>query len=49
MIPTLIASFFGMNVPNFMESSKLAFTGIFAVAILITVSTVLLFRRKKWM
>jgi magnesium transporter len=49
MIPTLIASFFGMNVPNFMESSKFAFAGILVVSTLITVTAVLLFRRKKWM
>jgi len=49
MIPTMFASFFGMNVPNFMESSKFAFAGIVAAAILITVASVLLFRRKKWM
>jgi magnesium transporter len=49
MIPTMFASFFGMNVPNFMESSKFAFIGIVTIAILITVSSVLLFRRKKWM
>ena len=49
MIPTMFASFFGMNVPNFMESSKFAFIGIVVIAILITVLSVLLFRRKKWM
>jgi magnesium transporter len=49
MIPTLIASFFGMNVPNFMESSRFAFGGILVVSTLITATAVLLFRRKKWM
>ncbi len=49
MIPTMFASFFGMNVPNFMESSKFAFAGIFIISILVTVLSVLLFRRKKWM
>jgi magnesium transporter len=49
MIPTMFASFFGMNVPNFMESSKLAFVGIVLISVLITVTVVLLFRRKKWM
>jgi len=49
MIPTLIASFFGMNVPNFMESSKLAFAGILLASILLTAVGVILFRRKKWM
>jgi magnesium transporter len=49
MIPTMFASFFGMNVPNFMESSKLAFIGIVVISVLITITVVLLFRRKKWM
>jgi len=49
MIPTLIASFFGMNVPNFMETNKLAFAGIFISSALLTVMGVLLFKRKKWM
>jgi magnesium transporter len=49
MIPTMFASFFGMNVPNFMESSKLAFAGIVLISVLVTVTVVLLFRRKKWM
>lgn len=49
MIPTLIASFFGMNVPNFLESSYLAFAGILVVSVLLTAIGVMLFRRKKWM
>ena len=49
MIPTLIASFFGMNVPNFMETNKLAFAGILISSTLLTVMGVLLFKRKKWM
>lgn len=49
MIPTLIASFFGMNVPNFMETNKLAFAGILVSSVLLTVMGVVLFRRKKWM
>jgi magnesium transporter len=49
MIPTLIASFFGMNVPNFLESSYLAFAGILIVSVLLTTLGVMLFRRKKWM
>ena len=49
MIPTLIASFFGMNVPNFMETNKLAFAGILMTSVLLTVTGVLLFKRKKWM
>ena len=36
MVPTLVASFYGMNVPNGMESSKLAFIGIVIVTGAIT-------------
>ena len=51
MIPTLIASFFGMNVeiPNFMTSGKFVFIGIILLSALITITSVLWFRRKKWM
>jgi magnesium transporter len=49
MIPTLIASFFGMNVPNFMETNTMAFAGILISSVLLTVMGVLLFKRKKWM
>jgi magnesium transporter len=51
MIPTLIASFFGMNVdiPEFLTSGKVVFIGIIVASALITVISVLWFRRKKWM
>ena len=49
MIPTLIASFFGMNVPNFMENSHYAFAGILVVSVLLSIVGVILFRKKKWM
>lgn len=49
MIPTLIASFFGMNVPIALGSNKYAFPGIILVSIILSVVGVLLFKRKKWM
>ncbi|MCD6333501.1 MAG: magnesium transporter CorA family protein [Bacteroidales bacterium] len=49
MIPTLIASFYGMNVPNFLETSRLAFGGILLVSVLLSIGGVLLIRKRKWM
>jgi magnesium transporter len=49
MIPTLVASFFGMNVPNFMEGSKLAFVSIFLAAIALTAVGIVVIRKNKWM
>ncbi|MCL3781483.1 magnesium transporter CorA family protein [Prolixibacteraceae bacterium JC049] len=46
MIPTLIASFYGMNTVNFLEESKLGFVTIIFVSILITVLGFWWFRRK---
>ncbi len=48
MIPTLISSFFGMNVPNSFESSPHAFYGIMLGSVLTAVVGVLLFRRRRW-
>ncbi len=48
MIPTLIASYFGMNVPNFIEDSKVGFVVIFILSALISLTTILIFRKKKW-
>ena len=48
MIPTLIASIFGMNVPNFMENSVLALPVIIGGSLLLSILGVLLFRRKQW-
>ncbi len=48
MIPTLIASLFGMNVPNFMENSSWAFASIVIFAFLLSFFGVLLFRRRQW-
>ena len=49
MIPTLIASFYGMNVPNSLEDKKYAFWFILGgSAIMATIGAVLI-RKKKWM
>ena len=49
MIPTLIASFYGMNVPNRMENNMNAFWFILGGSVILATAGVLLLRRKKWM
>jgi len=48
MIPTLIASIFGMNVPNYMEESKLAMPAIIVASLLLSFMGVALFRKRRW-
>jgi magnesium transporter len=48
MIPTLIASIFGMNVPNFMEHAGWAIPSIIIFSLLISSVSVLLMRKNKW-
>lgn len=48
MIPTLIASFLGMNVPNFMEQSFLAMPLILIGSLMLSMFGVMLFRRRHW-
>jgi len=48
MIPTLIASIFGMNVPNFIEDSHWAMPSIIIVSLFISVIGVFLFRKRRW-
>jgi magnesium transporter len=48
MIPTLVASLYGMNVPNFMENSKLAFPAVLGISGTLAVIGVILFRKRKW-
>ena len=48
MIPTLIASVFGMNVPNFWENSHWAMPGILLGSLLLSAVGVVLFRKIKW-
>jgi len=48
MIPTLIASIFGMNVPNYLESSMWALPAILMGSLMLSVVGVLLFRKRQW-
>lgn len=48
MIPTLIASFFGMNVNNFLESSKWGFMAIVLLSLTISVLGLRFFKKKEW-
>jgi magnesium transporter len=49
MIPTLIASLYGMNVPNSFEQSSIGFWLILLFSFLLSTSGVLLFKRKSWL
>ncbi len=48
MIPTLISSMFGMNVPNFMESANWAFPAIIVFSLIMSVFGVILLGTKRW-
>lgn len=48
MIPTLIASVFGMNVPNFMENSSWALPAILGFSILLSAVGAITFRKRQW-
>lgn len=48
MIPTLIASIYGMNVPNYLENSSWAFPAIIGFSGILAYTGVVLFRRRKW-
>lgn len=48
MIPTLIASLYGMNVPNFLEENNFGFVGILFVSALISIFAIISFRKYKW-
>lgn len=48
MIPTLVASFFGMNVPNAFESTPWAFEFILFISVLIPLAGVLILRKARW-
>ena len=49
MVPTLVASFYGMNVPNMLENNNVAFWFILGGSLLLSFLGVLLLRKKKWM
>jgi magnesium transporter len=48
MIPTLVASLYGMNVPNYMENKVWAFPAVLGVSGVLAVGGVLMFRKRKW-
>jgi len=48
MIPTLVASLFGMNVPNSFENSPFAFGYVIAISISLSLVGILLFKWKNW-
>lgn len=48
MIPTLIASIFGMNVPNYMENSMIALPAILIGSLALSIFGVMLFRKRQW-
>lgn len=49
MIPTLIASFYGMNVPNFIEQNSYAFVSLIVGSSILTFWVYYFFKRKKWL
>jgi magnesium transporter len=48
MIPTLIASLYGMNVPNDLQDNNYGIWIIISVSILLSALGVFLFKRKRW-
>lgn len=48
MIPTLVASMFGMNVPNFLENSGFAFIYIITGSVILSVLAVIVLRKRRW-
>jgi magnesium transporter len=48
MIPTLIASLYGMNVPNFLSQTRWAFPIILGGSLILSVFGFFLFRKKEW-
>lgn len=48
MIPTLIASIFGMNVPNYLEDNLFAMPSILFCSLTLSVIGVILFRKREW-
>lgn len=49
MIPTLIASLYGMNVPNYLEHTAWAFPAVIGFSGLMAVWGVVIFRRRAWL
>jgi len=47
MLPTLVASFFGMNLVNGMEDSPVGFVIAIVLSVVISVISLLIFRHKR--
>lgn len=48
MIPTLVSSMFGMNIPNSFEGNNYAFLGVVALTVILTGVIVVIFRARRW-
>lgn len=48
MIPTLVASLYGMNIPNYLEHSRWAFPVIFLVSGVMAFAGIAIFRKRDW-
>ena len=48
MIPTVIASLYGMNVPNNLEGNAYGLPIVILVSIILSVFGVFLFKKKRW-
>ena len=48
MIPTLIASLYGMNVPNDLENNRYGIWIVIAISMILSAFGVFLFKRKRW-
>jgi magnesium transporter len=48
IIPTLIASIYGMNVPNGLEENDYGMPIVILISVLLSVFGVFLFKRKRW-
>ncbi len=48
MIPTLVASFYGMNIPNNLETNHWAFFLILGISVIMASIGILIFRKREW-
>ncbi|HSA32542.1 MAG TPA: CorA family divalent cation transporter [bacterium] len=48
-IPVIFASFYGMNVPNFLEDNRFAFGGIFVLSLAVSGIVIYFFRKRHWL
>jgi magnesium transporter len=48
MIPTLIASFYGMNIPNYLERSRYGFGLVIILSVMLSGIGLFFFRKKRW-